>query len=82
MRNVRFVCYLGVALLTLFCVPNAHSVFHRFGGKPYLIFALGNYGILWWFQCGQRASIHPLFNMLQIPLNRDSKARTTQNLKA
>lgn len=43
MRNVRFVCYLGVALLTLFCVLIAHSVFHRCvcgGGEPFTLYLL------------------------------------------
>ena len=31
---------------------------------PYLIFALGNYGILWRFQCGQRLFV--LFTVLKI----------------
>ena len=46
------------------------------GGAPYLIFALGNYGILWRFRCGQ--SLFTLFNILKIPIYCNSFIQTTQ----
>ena len=54
------------------CPPHTPFFTGLGGGAPYLIFALGNYGILWRFQCGQR--LFTLFNILKILLSKLPKS--------